>query len=416
MKFLQWMLFLFFLPLNGLAQSIIEGKVLDAETEEPLAYAHVRIVDTNYGTVANEDGLFSLSVGSLPSSLSISYIGYEPLRVHVQNEGEITARLTPSVITADEFVIMDDYELNIINQAIENILTDKNRLFGNAFYRQVSRVDTIYTEFIETFYGAELSANNVEQWKVESGRYAVIPPDSVMLSWTNRNFSILSRRPFVQATSYNGTAIWPLRRDAGEFYDFFFKESYITTEDTLLVFQIEPKPDIQHSLFEGTVIIAENDYSIREIDVSQSQPNYTLTKLNRRDRVEDDMLKIRMEMAETDEGIYVPRLIEHSFEAKYIARKGMWPFRRTDFELEFSTASTLLYFDYDLLDNSLVSEASFFEGLDTDQNDYTLIDQTDYDPEFWKDNPIIRRTPVEESIIESFERYGSFGRMFEEEY
>ncbi len=58
---------------------------------------------------------------------------------------------------------------------------------------------------------------------------------------------------------------------------------------------------------------------------------------------------------------------------------------------------------------------NYFEDEKTDASDYRLIDKTEYQPEFWQNNPIIQRTPIENNVVNSFEKYGSFGEMFKQQ-
>ncbi|MBN8587958.1 MAG: hypothetical protein J0L94_06500 [Rhodothermia bacterium] len=39
------------------------------------------------------------------------------------------------------------------------------------------------------------------------------------------------------------------------------------------------------------------------------------------------------------------------------------------------------------------------------------INRLDYNPDFWRNNPIIARTPLEEGVIAEFERTGAFGNL-----
>ena len=40
------------------SQSVAQGRVVDAETKEPLIYCHIMIAVENRGTITNEDGEF----------------------------------------------------------------------------------------------------------------------------------------------------------------------------------------------------------------------------------------------------------------------------------------------------------------------------------------------------------------------
>jgi hypothetical protein len=47
--------------------------------------------------------------------------------------------------------------------------------------------------------------------------------------------------------------------------------------------------------------------------------------------------------------------------------------------------------------------------LDSKDKLIEKIDKTKYDSEFWKNNPIVKRTNVEEKIIKTFETSNAFG-------
>jgi len=62
------------------AQTVVKGKVSDADGS-PLSGVSIKAAGTQTGTTSAADGTFSLSVSNLNSTLEISYVGYEALRV-----------------------------------------------------------------------------------------------------------------------------------------------------------------------------------------------------------------------------------------------------------------------------------------------------------------------------------------------
>ena len=78
---------LLFLSGSMAAQSYwIEGRVKDAETNEPLVRASIILKDTNIGTVAwLEGGVYSLTIPEKDSAgmLVFSYVGYERQEVPI---------------------------------------------------------------------------------------------------------------------------------------------------------------------------------------------------------------------------------------------------------------------------------------------------------------------------------------------
>jgi len=47
-----------------------------------------------------------------------------------------------------------------------------------------------------------------------------------------------------------------------------------------------------------------------------------------------------------------------------------------------------------------------------DKSDQSRINKVEYDPQFWEENPIVKRTPVENEVIESFRKNRRFGSIF----
>ncbi|RZL04738.1 MAG: hypothetical protein EOO62_20610 [Hymenobacter sp.] len=45
------------------------------------------------------------------------------------------------------------------------------------------------------------------------------------------------------------------------------------------------------------------------------------------------------------------------------------------------------------------------------QVDLAAIKQLPYDAAFWQQNPVVKRTPLEEEVMRSFEQQGAFGTL-----
>ncbi|MDO1449292.1 carboxypeptidase-like regulatory domain-containing protein [Rhodocytophaga aerolata] len=54
----------------------IAGKVIDQQSGQPLAYAHIGCEKCLTGTAANEEGIFEITVTNFPVKLLFSYVGY----------------------------------------------------------------------------------------------------------------------------------------------------------------------------------------------------------------------------------------------------------------------------------------------------------------------------------------------------
>lgn len=96
-------------PFTGLGQ-VLKGTVSDMETQEPLRYATVSIIDKNQRIVTRSDGSFTLDVSraNASDSITISYIGYQTM-TYALRELDVAAnqlfRLKPLVYTIEPVTV-----------------------------------------------------------------------------------------------------------------------------------------------------------------------------------------------------------------------------------------------------------------------------------------------------------------------
>ena len=105
-----------------MAQNIIEGVVLDKQTNKPVPAATIRIEGSNKGTICGKDGTFRLPKGYFfnKSDVRITSIGYHTKIVHLDlRENEITIYLEQNPIELNAAVVIGEIEVNeIIKRAI----------------------------------------------------------------------------------------------------------------------------------------------------------------------------------------------------------------------------------------------------------------------------------------------------------
>ncbi|MDG1278195.1 MAG: TonB-dependent receptor [Algoriphagus sp.] len=92
----------------ALAQESLSGKVLDAQSNEPLVGASVWIQKLGKGAVTNENGAFTL--GKLPTGsiqIKVSYLGFEEFEqtITIPFSGELLISLQARDLLTEEFVV-----------------------------------------------------------------------------------------------------------------------------------------------------------------------------------------------------------------------------------------------------------------------------------------------------------------------
>ena len=120
MKHRLFLLLLF--PLLSVAQNQIQGIILDSKTNQPLPFATIT-TSSNFGTLTDVDGKFSIKTQKAITQISISYVGYESLIFPItKNEKFIKIALNPKIESLREIQIIarENPALQIVRNAIKN--------------------------------------------------------------------------------------------------------------------------------------------------------------------------------------------------------------------------------------------------------------------------------------------------------
>jgi hypothetical protein len=118
-------------PFILLAQkSEFTGKITDSENNSPLPNASILIAGTNYGTVSNLEGIFTLKLSEGSHTLITRYIGYQTdtLKISVPQTKTVVINLNKQAIVFPEIVVTDeDPAYRIIREAIKRKKINKGR-------------------------------------------------------------------------------------------------------------------------------------------------------------------------------------------------------------------------------------------------------------------------------------------------
>ncbi len=97
-----------FCTVAAVAQTVVKGKLVDAETNEGLIGASVTVEGTSQGAVTDLDGSFTLSVKSGTGTLIFKYIGYKDQKMKVSKKGTAdlgTIKMEPDAVALSDVTI-----------------------------------------------------------------------------------------------------------------------------------------------------------------------------------------------------------------------------------------------------------------------------------------------------------------------
>ena len=85
---------------------IINGKIIDVETSEPLVGASVQVKGTTIGTVTDIEGSFNLSIPDDAETIIVSYIGFSTIEILIGNQTTFSIAMNPDISSLNEVVVI----------------------------------------------------------------------------------------------------------------------------------------------------------------------------------------------------------------------------------------------------------------------------------------------------------------------
>jgi hypothetical protein len=152
-RFLLTAIFLL-LGYTSLAQGsyTVSGKVIEAETKEPLAFVNIIITGSRWGTSTDIDGKFTVSSTKPINSLNLTYVGYIPMTYTIQDKDrdKLVITLQRRAIDLEEVVILPTINPahRIINLVLEN--RDRNDPEKKKSFSYTAYEKTIFTARMDT--------------------------------------------------------------------------------------------------------------------------------------------------------------------------------------------------------------------------------------------------------------------------
>jgi hypothetical protein len=309
MKQLLFLLSLLLFFLQGFAQQqAIEGKIIDANSKEPLAFVNVVYGDPPRGTTTNIDGHFAIHIKKSTDSLKISYVGYHVKRIKIppdQGKVRLEIALKPKMYDLNEVVITPG--ANPANRIMHNVW--KNQPENNPKSLQSYSYRT-YNKMVFTFdttsiaLDAKHAKNNRESdssdirlqklmkeqhlfltesvskkeylepdrinEKVLASRVSGFKdPSLVFMASQFQSFSFYDE--FIRIGDYN--YLNPVSKNSSKRYLFMLEDTLFTeSRDTVYMISFRPKKGKNFDALQGLLHINTHNYALQTVIAEPADP------------------------------------------------------------------------------------------------------------------------------------------------
>ncbi|WP_192350098.1 DUF5686 and carboxypeptidase-like regulatory domain-containing protein [Algoriphagus sp. Y33] len=395
-----FLLFLFLLSSQSIAQFVVKGKVTDSATGDPIPFASVLLKGTSVGISTDFEGNYSIDARTLTDSISVNYLGYISAVKALQQVAEQTVnfQLKPSDFEMEAFVFEagENPAFEIIRKAVDRKKDfDKRELsaYQTKNYTKIEiDIDHVSEEFTKRKTVQKVTAvlDSIKQLTNDEGE-KILP---VFFSETLSKFYFRNnpelKKEVVEKSKVTGVGItdgsttsqitgsafqeynfyknWlsivgkdfvsPIADGWKQFYDYDLVDSVVVGNDSCYLLKVYPRRE-QDLAFTGTVWINTKTYALKQVDLTIPKE----ANLNFIERI-----KIQQELTPTAAGPLIPSKTRVQIKIGQITPK---------------TAGLLAKF-YTSADSIKIGEpqpTSFFN-----QSVTLMPDFDESSEEFWKDN------------------------------
>lgn len=240
----------------GQANREITGRILNATTKEPVAYANVYNVTLEKGTISNIDGFFRVPVGDARDSVMVIYIGYQTQRIALGQQVDYTIYLEESIQLLNEIVVRprDNTYLADLLTRCRNRGSDYHAA-AKAYYELKTYKDTRQIELEEGYYNADLQGYAVDALTLKAGRLALQPYDNRLFASLESSRAITMMKLMSKSNYFPDN---PMNLSKGELKKHYYLDldkKYLSNEsDSIYVIDYQPK-DTSGFYFTGKIWI-----------------------------------------------------------------------------------------------------------------------------------------------------------------
>ena len=386
----------------------IRGRIVDAETNQPLVFAGIAVQGSNVSTVTNLDGEFTLKLtGNETGKLEFSYIGYKNKVMAIEemktNGQRNVISLETALIPIKEVIVKPLVPEEIMEQVIsrfdENYPGVANDMTG--FYRETIRKNRSYISIgealVEVFKAPYQSSLRFDAVRIYKGRKSndVEKMDTVLFKLQGGPTTTLYLDVVKNPETF-------LTREALNQYDLELSNIAMIDDRTNYVINFYQKPSITTPLYQGRLFVDIETYAVAQAEFSFN--------------LENKDLAASMFIRKKPMGMQVtPELT--SYMVRFREQDGKWYFTHSRAEVKFKVDWKKKLFNTNY---TTMSELAITDRTEEDVVKFSNKERmkpTDFfteevaafaDPDFWGDYNVIEPDQSIEAAIRKLSRKVKF--------
>ncbi len=289
------LLLIFSLLALGQSNYAVSGKVIDADTREPLAFVNIIINQGRTGGSTDIDGKFSFVSGEKVKTLTMTYVGYQTLIIPIHEDitKGLLIKLKKKQIELAEVIIYptENPAHRIINLVIKN--RDRNNPEKMKSFSYTSYEKTIFTALMDTLNMADSLKNDTSYLEVKE--FFNKQDIGIMETVTERKFlhpdrnyeNVKANRisgfrdPIfvfmisqLQSTNFYGEMfhimdkhyVNPVSKGSTSKYFFLIEDTtYTELNDTVFIISYRPRRNTNFDGLEGVLYINSHGWAIQNV-------------------------------------------------------------------------------------------------------------------------------------------------------
>jgi hypothetical protein len=388
--------------------NIIRGRVVDAETNQPLVFAGIAVQGSNVSTVTNLDGEFTLKLPEGETGkLEFSYVGYKNKEMALDemktNGQRNIIALETAMIPIKEVIVKplvpEDIMEQVISRFDENYPLVANDMTG--FYRETIRKNRSYISIgeavVEVFKAPYQSDLRFDAVRIYKGRKSndVEKMDTVLFKLQGGPTTTLYLDVVKNPETF-------LTREALEQYDLELASIVVIDDRTNYVINFFQKPSITTPLYQGRLFVDIETYAVAQAEFSFN--------------LENKELAASMFIRKKPMGMQVtPELT--SYMVRFREQNGKWYFTHSRAEVKFKVdwKKKLFNTNYTTMSELAITDRTeedvikFSNKERMKPSDFFTEEVAAFaDPDFWGDYNVIEPDQSIEAAIRKLSRKVKF--------